>query len=61
MTPGHTSTEAAATAGTGRRKANGEDLNHSKLSNRITELEALGLGVPDAMEDFSKGLKMSFN
>lgn len=52
--------EAVTTAGTGRRKANGEDLNHYKFSNRITELEALGLGVPDAVEGFSKGLKMSF-
>ena len=47
--------ETVTTAGTA------EDLNHYKISNAITELEALGLGAPDAVEGFSKGLKMSFN
>ena len=59
MTPGHPCMETVPTTVTGR-KVNGEDLNLCKISNTITELEALGLGVPDAVEGFSKRLKRSF-
>lgn len=59
MTPGHTCKEFVPTA-VPRVKVNGEDLNLSKISNIIPELEALGLGAPDAAEGFSKELKMSF-